>query len=59
MKRAFSNIRSENVAKSKKKGTDLKTSAPGVSAQKMTRKEFEKELYKLQVELTRLGVGCR
>ncbi len=43
------------MAKGKKKGTDLKTSAPGVSApQKMTRKEFEKELYKLQVELTRL-----
>ena len=43
------------MAKGKKKGANPKASANGVSArQKMTRKEFEKELYELQVELTRL-----
>lgn len=43
------------MAKDKKKSADPKTSGTGGSApQKMTRKEFEKELYKLQVELTRL-----
>ena len=43
------------MTKGKKKGANPKTSATGVSArQKMTRKEFEKELYELQVELTRL-----
>jgi polyphosphate kinase 2 len=43
------------LAKGKKKGVDPKASANGVPGlQKMTRKEFEKELYKLQVELTRL-----
>ncbi len=43
------------MAKGKKKSAKPKTSAPDVSAPpKMTRKEFETELYKLQVELTRL-----
>jgi polyphosphate kinase 2 len=43
------------LAKGKKKGVDPKASANDAPApQKMTRKEFEKELYKLQVELTRL-----
>jgi polyphosphate kinase len=43
------------LAKGKKKGGDPKAPANDVPApQKMTRKEFEKELYKLQVELTRL-----
>ena len=43
------------MAKGKKKGVDPKASANDAPApQKMTRKEFEKELYELQVELTRL-----
>jgi polyphosphate kinase 2 len=43
------------LAKGKKKGVDPKASANDAPApEKMTRKEFEKELYKLQVELTRL-----
>jgi polyphosphate kinase 2 len=43
------------LAKGKKRRVDPETSANGVPGlQKMTRKEFEKELYKLQVELTRL-----
>jgi polyphosphate kinase 2 (PPK2 family) len=43
------------LAKGKKKGADPTVSANGAPApQKMTRKEFETELYKLQVELTRL-----
>jgi polyphosphate kinase 2 len=43
------------LAKGKKKSVEGKGSTNGVPAPpKMTRKEFEKELYKLQVELTRL-----
>jgi polyphosphate kinase len=43
------------LAKGKKKGADPTASASGAPGpQKMTRKEFEKELYRLQVELTRL-----
>ena len=43
------------MAKGKKKSADPTTSANGAPGpQKMTRKEFERELYKLQVELTRL-----
>jgi polyphosphate kinase len=43
------------LAKGKKKGADPTASANGAAGpQKMTRKEFERELYKLQVELMRL-----
>ena len=43
------------MAKGKKKGVGPRSANSGVPApQKMTRKEFEKELSKLQVELTRL-----
>jgi polyphosphate kinase len=43
------------LAKGKKKGAEPTASANGApGSQKMTRKEFERELYKLQVELTRL-----
>jgi polyphosphate kinase 2 len=43
------------LAKSKKKRSDREVSKnDGDAAPKMKRKEFEKELYKLQVELTRL-----
>ncbi len=41
------------MAKGKKRGVDSSADAV-LSPKKMTRKEFEKELYKLQVELTRL-----
>jgi polyphosphate kinase len=45
----------KRLAKGKKKGADPTAFANSASgSQKMTRKEFEKELYKLQVELTRL-----
>jgi polyphosphate kinase len=44
-----------SVAKGKKKGADPTASANSAfGSQKMTRKEFERKLYKLQVELTRL-----
>jgi len=43
------------MAKSKTKGVAQKASDDdAASSQKLTRREFEKELYKLQVELTRL-----
>ena len=47
-----SRIRSVQLAKSKRKTRD--SSASEGAPRKMARKEFEKELYKLQVELTRL-----
>jgi polyphosphate kinase len=45
----------KRLAKGKKKGVDATAAANSASgSQKMTRKDFEKELSKLQVELTRL-----